>query len=500
MRPAARDDWRSITVSDWRDFGDTTFEAWTAVLQERAPASPILGEGRAAYEAASPHSRLCLGMMWIEGQFATDFDANPAGNRNPMNMKTPDGSGWVEFSTWTDGIRGWRDRITSPTYKNGIYAGTTTLAELIHIYAPADDNNDEQEYRDAIETITGELKSREQPGGPTPVGNLNMTKGLIPMPPLEDHIVDVGLRCLDDWDEAARTGRGYDNLGLRRIDALYVHRSNGTWTSNINTFDSACPGALTDLQIDHEDGRMMRFVRLNPPGQDADGPSGWANGAASDPIGDAAKLIAKHGGQRSAVNQFAESCEVTGFFGAGGDTEISEAARDTIARWFASRAHDYGIPWDSFPIIPDEGRSFIVGHRESRGGGDHDCPGNFLWSLIGTKDADLMLRARAIMKAAQAQPTTPVFAKRTPIPGPVKERVLNGRLYLVSTPRRRTLLIDAAQYAGPDASPENLASDTKLKAGKTVTVPYVVAGTDGTLFLASESGTHLRAAAFVPVG
>ncbi|MEA2531478.1 MAG: hypothetical protein QOG89_3122, partial [Thermomicrobiales bacterium] len=128
------------------------------------------------------------------------------------------------------------------------------------------------------------------------------------------------------------------------------------------------------------------------------------------------------------------------------------------------------------------------------------CPGNFLWSLIATKDADLILRAREIMKAAQAQPTTPVFAKRTPIPGPVKERVLNGRLYLVSTPRRRTLLIDAAQYAGPDASPENLASDTKLKAGKTVTVPYVVAGTDGTLFLASESGTHLPAAAFVPVG
>src|SRR5262249_27749872 len=203
-----------------------------------------------------------------------------------------------------------------------------------------------------------------------------------------------------------------------------------TWDSNIATFDDHCPGALTDLQVDHETGRMMRFVRLLPPRQSIDSPSGWANGSVVDEngnliaIGDALKLIQKHGGQGNAVNIFAESCEVTGFFNKpGGDDSIGEAARETIAQWMASRAHDYGIAWSDFPMIPGEGRSFIIGHRESRGGNAGDCPGDFLWSLIATKNADLIARARAKMKAAQTANVKPVLAKRTPITGEIRDQM-----------------------------------------------------------------------------
>src|SRR5262249_50220722 len=119
------------------------------------------------------------------------------------------------------------------------------------------------------------------------------------------------------------------------------------------------------------------------------------------------------------------------------------------------------------------------------------------WSLIATKNADLIARARAKMKAAQTANVKPVLAKRTPITGEIRDQVINGRLYVVSSPRRRKLLVDAAQYAGPEATPEMLVSKTLLKAGKTVTVPYAVSGADGTLFFASVNGTHLRADAFV---
>jgi len=84
-------------------------------------------------------------MMWIEDQFQTDpSDAFPIDHYNPMNMKTPDGSGWMDFDSYPEGIQGWRERITSPTYKPQaprVYAKTTTVSELVHVYAPSSEND-----------------------------------------------------------------------------------------------------------------------------------------------------------------------------------------------------------------------------------------------------------------------------------------------------------------------------------------------------------------------
>lgn len=154
---------------NWRDIGPTTFEAFEAEIRSRAPRSPLLAEVRAIYDAVRDHSRLFLGMCWIEDRFNTDPSDNfPITNRNLMNMKTPDGSGWMKFDSYAAGSKGWLDRITSPTYKNGIYAKTETVEDLVMVYAPPYDSNDVPNYVATIGVIVDELKALEADQSPTP--------------------------------------------------------------------------------------------------------------------------------------------------------------------------------------------------------------------------------------------------------------------------------------------------------------------------------------------
>jgi hypothetical protein len=131
-------------VAKWRELGNVTRQQWADVLQ--AARSPLHIVADRAYDAAAPHTALCLAMLHVESQFGTAFNANSSANQNFLNLRPPIGGGFMAFPTAVDGIRAWRERITSPTYKNGIYAGTTTIEELIHIYAPSTDGNREDQY------------------------------------------------------------------------------------------------------------------------------------------------------------------------------------------------------------------------------------------------------------------------------------------------------------------------------------------------------------------
>ncbi|MEA2511634.1 MAG: hypothetical protein QOJ59_1121 [Thermomicrobiales bacterium] len=233
---------------------------------------------------------------------------------------------------------------------------------------------------------------------------LNMKKGLIPLPDIIDNIIDVSLRCDDDPFPGG--GRGYDNLGPRTIRGLVLHRSQGTWSSNINHFESRCPGALTDIQVHHEDGRMMRFVKLARPRKSVNAPSGWANGKVLEPFGDGAAFIDKFGAETGlgadVANRDQESCEITGNFVQPGEPSsfeepVSDACWATLAQWIASRAHDYGIPWNKFPDAPQDGFSFVRWHKEFTIGTGKVCPGQ---TVVDGTDA-LYDRVREIMKRAQ---------------------------------------------------------------------------------------------------
>ena len=158
---------------NWRTSGDTTLAAFTAAL----PASSRLkqrDEVAACYAAASPYSRLCLGMLKAESSYATDFDAVPASMNNPLNLRVRGQEPFQQFASIADCIREWKDRITSPTYA---YKNTQTVRDLVSIYAPGFDNNDVDAYVRTVETVIAALPllsiptpPKETPPVSTPTG------------------------------------------------------------------------------------------------------------------------------------------------------------------------------------------------------------------------------------------------------------------------------------------------------------------------------------------
>lgn len=192
--------------SPWRQKRDVPYPFWKeTILAARNPngtgerADPDLAS-EAAWQAARPHTALALAMLKAESTFGTHFEANERGNRNPFNLKRPDGSGYVSYLTWVGGVKGWHDRITSPTYKNGVYAETVSISDLIHRFAPREDNNDTETYIDGVAARMSRYPVLEDP----------VTTPSTPPEPVTDwrQIFDVmfgrGWKVTQDW--AARGG------------------------------------------------------------------------------------------------------------------------------------------------------------------------------------------------------------------------------------------------------------------------------------------------------
>jgi hypothetical protein len=151
---------------NWREIGDTTVEAYISEFTRLG--SPMLGEAKAVYDAARPHSALCLAMLWVESKYATISDV-PVHFKNPLHQTRAGASPadgvnrWMRFSSYEQAVRFWRERLTSPT---GPYANTVTLEDLIHVYAPSFDGNNEALYVDHIERIVAALPKAGTPPPP----------------------------------------------------------------------------------------------------------------------------------------------------------------------------------------------------------------------------------------------------------------------------------------------------------------------------------------------
>jgi hypothetical protein len=138
-------------MTNWRDYGSPTSLRWRSIV-EQAGGPPELA-GSVAWAMAHPHGWLALAMLHVESKYGTAFNRNKAENKNPLNLRPPNGNGYMAYPLWVDGVDAWRERITSPDYKGGIYAQTVSLEDLIHVYAPGDDDNDEAAYAATIRTL-----------------------------------------------------------------------------------------------------------------------------------------------------------------------------------------------------------------------------------------------------------------------------------------------------------------------------------------------------------
>lgn len=241
------------------------------------------------------------------------------------------------------------------------------------------------------------------------VPELNMARGLIPLDFVEDDILKV-------W-EYRTPDRGYDWLGDRPDPPrfLVIHRAQmpeqGTLGTPNGYFTGNVP-ALTDLECNCITGRMRRFVIRGSA------PSGHANGRVSAPYGDALAYLNLTGWDLNAVNRDGEACEITGWFvqpeEESRESVLTDAAKAALARWIASRAHDYGISHADFPLVPSEGgRSYVTWHEEWTAGTGKRCPG----PTVKAATPEIIERARSIMKVAQlSRPTESVQPARYPDP------------------------------------------------------------------------------------
>lgn len=199
-------------------------------------------------------------------------------------------------------------------------------------------------------------------------------------------------------------GKGQNNLGKRTPKGVVWHRILGSLWGTDGYFRQSGVNALTDYGIGvlatdgaANDGVILRWN--DPRGYQ----SGWASGPVNGAYGDGLAFVNKYG--VNAVNRDQVSIEISG------DqlTPLSEKSRNAIAALTAHYADQYGIPWDVFPIAPQDGFSFVRWHQEFTIGSGKQCP----FKVVMDETNDLIERTRAILKKYQvAAPVT------EPKPGP----------------------------------------------------------------------------------
>jgi hypothetical protein len=327
----------------------------------------------------------------------------------------------------------------------------------------------------------------------------NMAKGLIPLDFIEEDIINVAAR-----DQSSGC-RGFDNLDPPRPlipEFLVIHKEqsppNSTVGSPTGYFTQTCCPALTDLEVNAVTGRMRRFVKRGSR------IAGWANGRISAPYGDALAYInwkAAHGGWHADLaNIMGEACEITGYFPSAPvtqDTAVSADAQARIARWMASRAHDYGIRWQEFPLVLNEGgRSYITWHREWTIGTGKTCPGPLVMALT----PDLIEQARAIMKAAQGEDGPPVHAYAIPVGLPFDAQSFGFHDFNDSTAFVMTFTVETLKAAIPRAFASIKApqSGDKIAVRDQVKCIAQIVTPDKRKWLIREDGSRLLASSFTP--
>lgn len=224
-------------------------------------------------------------------------------------------------------------------------------------------------------------------------------------------------------------GAGQDNLGKRSIKGVVWHRMLGGLRSTENYFLNPGVSALTDYGIGvggydpaSDDGVIFRWN--DPLGYQ----SGWASGRVIAPYGDGLAFVNKYG--INAVNRDQVSIETAGNY----TTPLTEPVRDAIAGLTAYYADQYGIPWDQFPIAPQDGFSFVRWHQEFTGPAEKVCPG----AVIIGETNDLIERTRAIMKRYQTgsapiePPDLSEYARPITFPWLAKEEAAKGLDHIIN--------------------------------------------------------------------
>lgn len=343
--------------------------------------SPMLPDAEFCWSAARPFSYLLLAMSWCESKYARISSIPPA-YRNPLSLKgPPDGSGerpWMAFDAYPDCYEATAQRIASSTYGGGIYARTTTLAELVRTFAPPEDGNDVKRYVADVCALLNQWIEEDTVS--------DLVFGKVPHPACTKDILAPGVRADGDgWNSMGRDRRNFGVVYHRTVGRSIA--GTGEWFRNPGT-------GLTHYGVGScppdagPDGKVYQWVdprsRVSP----------WASGPWENPPGDGRALVAKYGVE--AINGDLIAIETSGYY----DDPISDTTRQRIAEISAYWADQAKIPYDVYPLNPTTGLTYTYWHNEFQG--HKPCPG----SVIQAATNDVIARTKDILKQYQTGETT----------------------------------------------------------------------------------------------
>jgi hypothetical protein len=186
------------------------------------------------------------------------------------------------------------------------------------------------------------------------------------------------------------------------VEAVFWHIMVGTWSGTNSWFHAGKAATAYGVSVQSVDGHGGRIYEWIPRN------TGWygeSSGPAIAPYGDGAKLIARVG--VNSVNRTTKAIEISG----NPSTPLDPASRLAIVKLTAFFADKHRIPWNEFPNVPGEDRSYVIWHNEVTGLAFKSCPG----AVVMNETPALIVQVANYLKQFQ-QPgsvivTPPQYAK-----------------------------------------------------------------------------------------
>lgn len=366
-------------AQNWREIGDTTLDVYK---QEFAKVnSPLLASVEEVYNAARPHSALCLAHMKIENQYSTTGILITQDMHNPLSLRPrygeTDRSGFAVFATYTDCMNAWKRRFDDPQLG---YKDTTTLDQYIAIYAPSGDihpvtgvDNADMGYAQSIRELLMRYASLEGDTMATPT------------------IIDKWLHVAQDG-YAAVNRRYIGRFGMApKIIVLHIQEGNnwGSWQH----FHVVTASATVLI------GKNGDIWRLVP---ESDSP--WTNGDVAAPTALGWEIINQWGAD---PNVYSLTIETEGFTG---EWPKPQAQLDAVVWQIRTWMAKYNIPL-----------KYVVRHADLNSVSRPYCPGNAFFDYVKKKLAEGTVTP------------APVYAERDYIIDPATNKQWDGTKDLTLT-------------------------------------------------------------------
>jgi len=423
----------------WRHLGKVPLAIWHKRITDAGGLSEAAE--RDVWEACGDDSALMLAMLRAESSYASNFAAIPASNRNPWNLQIAGVGLW--FASIREAALAWRVRLYDPRYKQGIYTRTTTIADLIGVYAPKSDGNDTEGY---IAKVVATINDNGfDPPVTTPSTPPEPIPGEQETPVTVPQYLDYSSLSFPVEVRFIPASQTMQRPGYAMAPARTTWHDTGNPGARTNAESHArwmaagCPDAngnptYTSWHFTVDDGRAIQHIPLNEVA--------WHAGDGSNGPGNRTSIAI-------------EEC-------------VNSDRNAAKTRANAAELH-----------------AFLIRELKLQGGTVNGCVQHNYWS---GKNCPEVIRNAGLWPEMQRQmtarlgstPTTPVYAEAAPVAK--GSQVINGYVFLA--PGGKTVQADVVpvKYADKDQP----ATGPALKKGTKLTqdqIGHYVVGTDGALWV-----------------